>query len=219
MWIVCITSVRHVLTVNGYGGRQTKENEKSWCFKGWETLVIEDKNGNPKPISEQQAEDKKIIGNGLPKHLLSWDNSFTFKNFDLGITMRGAFDYDILNYPRMFYECPVNLTRGNLLATAYEPKYGKTVLNDQQELQYVSYFIERGNFWKIDNITIGYTLKLKNDYLKRIRIYATGNNLFTFTEYSGLDPEVNTQGLNPGCDELGRYPSTRSFTLGAMFTF
>lgn len=80
--------------------------------------------------------------------------------------MRGAFDYDILNYPRMFYECPVNLTRGNLLATAYEPKYGKTVLNDQQELQYVSYFIERGNFWKIDNITIGYTLKLKNDYLK-----------------------------------------------------
>ena len=38
MWIVCITSVRHVLTVNGYGGRQTKENEKSWCFKGWETL-------------------------------------------------------------------------------------------------------------------------------------------------------------------------------------
>ena len=42
MWIVCITSVRHVLTVNGYGGRQTKENEKSWCFKGWETLVIND---------------------------------------------------------------------------------------------------------------------------------------------------------------------------------
>lgn len=41
MWIVCITSVRHVLTVNGYGGRQTKENEKSWCFKGWETLVID----------------------------------------------------------------------------------------------------------------------------------------------------------------------------------
>ena len=43
MWIVCITSVRHVLTVNGYGGRQTKENEKSWCFKGWETLVRDNK--------------------------------------------------------------------------------------------------------------------------------------------------------------------------------
>ena len=45
MWIVCITSVRHVLTVNGYGGRQTKENEKSWCFKGWETL------GNKKELT------------------------------------------------------------------------------------------------------------------------------------------------------------------------
>ena len=44
MWIVCITSVRHVLTVNGYGGRQTKENEKSWCFKGWETLDSNQKN-------------------------------------------------------------------------------------------------------------------------------------------------------------------------------
>ena len=40
MRTVCITSVSHVLKVNGYGGRQTKENEKSWCFKGWETLVI-----------------------------------------------------------------------------------------------------------------------------------------------------------------------------------
>ena len=49
MWIVCITSVRHVLTVNGYGGRQTKENEKSWCFKGWETLVIKVYNPSKKP--------------------------------------------------------------------------------------------------------------------------------------------------------------------------
>ena len=44
MWIVCITSVRHVLTVNGYGGRQTKVNEKRQCFKGWETLVINKEN-------------------------------------------------------------------------------------------------------------------------------------------------------------------------------
>lgn len=54
MWIVCITSVRHVLTVNGYGGRQTKENEKSWCFKGWETLV---KNS---PISQDKGDKKNV---------------------------------------------------------------------------------------------------------------------------------------------------------------
>ena len=53
MWIVCITSVRHVLTVNGYGGRQTKENEKSWCFKGWETLV-----NNIKEIIDTSEKDE-----------------------------------------------------------------------------------------------------------------------------------------------------------------
>lgn len=180
--------------------------------------IIEGKDGKPKPISEQQAEDKKIIGNGLPKHLVSWDNKLTYKNFDIELTMRGAFGYDILNFPKMFYDCPVNLTRGNLLATAYEPKYGN-ILSDQQELQYVSYFVEKGDFWKIDNITIGYSFDLNNKYLKCIRLYATGNNLFTFTQYSGIDPEVNTQGLDPGCDALGRYPSTRSFTFGAVLNF
>ena len=58
MWIVCITSVRHVLTVNGYGGRQTKENEKSWCFKGWETLVT------------QSAYQLYVFNNGIYNRLL-----------------------------------------------------------------------------------------------------------------------------------------------------
>ena len=56
MWIVCITSVRHVLTVNGYGGRQTKENEKSWCFKGWETLVT-----NYKLLSIHYKKEKRLF--------------------------------------------------------------------------------------------------------------------------------------------------------------
>lgn len=61
MWIVCITSVRHVLTVNGYGGRQTKENEKSWCFKGWETLVIFPRAG----VSASGKANEKAIGLAL----------------------------------------------------------------------------------------------------------------------------------------------------------
>lgn len=62
MWIVCITSVRHVLTVNGYGGRQTKENEKSWCFKGWETLVYnlyQDLSTNHNPYQDYTKGKKK----------------------------------------------------------------------------------------------------------------------------------------------------------------
>lgn len=61
MWIVCITSVRHVLTVNGYGGRQTKENEKSWCFKGWETLVH---NFNHESTYSKNNSKKTVFGLG-----------------------------------------------------------------------------------------------------------------------------------------------------------
>ncbi|MDH6305177.1 TonB-linked SusC/RagA family outer membrane protein [Parabacteroides sp. PF5-5] len=180
--------------------------------------IIEGKNGEPKSILDQTDDDRKKIGNGLPKHFLSWNNQISYKNFDLNISMRGVFGYDILNMPRMFYEVPVNLTRGNLLADAYQPKFGQ-VLNDQQELQYVSYFIEKGDFWKIDNITLGYNLQFNSKYIKKARFYATGTNLFTFTSYSGIDPEVNVNGLDPGCDTLGRYPSTRSFTIGTILTF
>ena len=60
MWIVCITSVRHVLTVNGYGGRQTKENEKSWCFKGWETLVIYYKGKDIKAIQSEMIDKHPV---------------------------------------------------------------------------------------------------------------------------------------------------------------
>lgn len=180
--------------------------------------LIEGRNGETKSILDQTDDDRKKIGNGLPKHFLSWNNQFSYKNVDLSITMRGAFGYDVLNMPRMFFEVPVNLTRGNLLSNAYLPKYGQ-VLNDQQELQYVSYFIEKGDFWKIDNITLGYNLSLKNKFVKKIRVYATGSNLFTFTGYKGIDPEVNVSGLDPGCDPLDRYPSTRSFTFGTILTF
>ena len=75
MWIVCITSVRHVLTVNGYGGRQTKENEKSWCFKGWETLVILDGDVrmNKNDLRKINNADNILIlpGNKSPERLLA----------------------------------------------------------------------------------------------------------------------------------------------------
>lgn len=181
--------------------------------------VIEDKDGNPKPILEQQPDDKKVIGNGLPKHFLSWINNFSYKGFNLSVNMRGAFGFDILNMPKLFYDSPIFLARGNLLNTAFGPKLNGKKLSSQQELQYVSYYIEKGDYWKIDNITLGYTFNLKNNYLKRVNLYFSGSNLFTITGYSGVDPEVNASGLNPGCDTRERYPSTRSFTLGTILTF
>lgn len=181
--------------------------------------IIEGANGKPKPISEQQADDKQVIGNGLPKTYLSWNNSLRYKNFDLNITMRGAFGFQVLNMPRLFYSAPIMLTRGNLLATAYDKVYNTHALADDQELQYVSYYIEDGDYWKIDNITLGYNFNLDFKYIKSIRVYASSSNVITITGYKGVDPEVNILGMAPGVDDKYRYPATTAYTLGAFFTF
>lgn len=185
--------------------------------------IIEGKDGKPKPINDQQADDKQVIGNGLPKHFLAWNNTFTYKKLDLNITMRGAFGFQILNTARMWYEQPVMLTRGNVLTTTYDNIYGKRPLADDQSLNYVSYYVENGNYWKIDNITLGYNMTLKNPFIKRIRVYASGSNLITFTKYKGIDPEISAyyggSALVPGVDDRNRYPATATYTLGAFFTF
>lgn len=197
---------------NFYGFKALEIDDKGY----W---IIQGKDGKPKPISQQQADDKQIIGNGLPKHYLNFNNSFTYKDFDLNITMRGAFGFQILNMPRMFYSAPVMLTRGNVFASSYDNIYGKRPLADDQSLNYLSYYIEKGDYWKIDNITLGYKFRLKNTSIKNLRIYASGSNLHTFTGYSGVDPEVAVNGLTPGVDDRNRYPATATFTLGASLTF
>ena len=163
-------------------------------------------------------EDKQVIGNGLPKHYLNFNNSFTYKGFDLSITMRGAFGYDILNMPRLQYGAPSMLSRGNVLKEAFEPKFGKVPLATDQALAYVDYYLEKGDYWKIDNVTLGYTFNF-NTWVKRLRIYAMVQNLATITGYSGIDPEVSVTGLAPGIDNKNRYPSTRTFTLGVSVKF
>lgn len=196
-----------------------------WGFKSIDIdengrWIIEGKDGKPKPIAEQQADDKQIIGNGLPKHYLAFNNSISYKAFDLNITMRGAFGFQILNTVRMFHEVPIMLTRGNLLTSAYDNVYGKQPLADNQELQYLSYYIEDGDYWKIDNVTLGYNLPIYNNkYIKRVRLYISGSNLKTFTGYKGIDPEVNIIGMSPGVDVRSRYPATSSYTIGGFFTF
>jgi len=101
--------------------------------------------------------------------------------------------------------------------------YGKVPLNYPQE--YVSYYIENGDYWKIDNVTLGYTLNFKNPKVfKSIRIYGSTLNLLTITNYKGIDPEVSRQldlewGLAPGNDNRDKYPTTRTFTLGLSAKF
>ena len=182
--------------------------------------IIEGEDGKPKPIAQKNANDKQYLGNGLPKHYLNWNNTVAYKNIDLTITMRGAFGFQILNMARLQYEAPVMLSRGNLFKGAYDKIYGKVPLADNQELDYLSYYIENGDYWKIDYLTLGYNFVFKNNpWIKRARVYGSVSNLAVFTGYTGIDPEVSITGLDPGTDNKNRYPSARTFAFGATFNF
>lgn len=170
--------------------------------------------------------DWQVLGNGVPDFFANFNNTFRYKGFDLNITMRGAFGHQILNYQKMYYGNPTILY--NVLNCAFDKhdavdaKTGQltgnqAVLSDTQ--RYVSYYIENGDYWKIDNVTLGYTHRFKSDFVKKIRAYVTVNNLATFTGYTGLDPEVSFGGFDPGTDSRDKYPTIRSYTFGVNITF
>jgi len=184
--------------------------------------IIEGADGKPKAMKDAKIEDKKILGNGLPKYYFGWTNTFRYKNFDLSILVRGALKFQILNFQRMFYTDP-KVIQYNMLRSAFDKVYGKVRLTD--DLAYVSYYIENGDYIKIDNATLGYNLPLKNKYMHSVRIFAAGLNLLTITGYKGIDPEVSRTGntvdtrLSPGNDQRDKYPTTRTWTLGANIIF
>lgn len=182
--------------------------------------LIEGADGKVKPIAEQQPEDKQVLGNGLPKCYLNFNNAFSYKQFDLSISMRGAFGFKILNTPEMYFAAPVALGNGNIMAKAFDNVYGKRPLAEDQELQYVSYYLENGSYWKIDNVTLGYTTSLsKLPFIKKLRLYVNVSNLATITGYKGIDPEVGINGLSPSVDSKQRYPSARTYTVGINLDF
>ncbi|MGI6573455.1 MAG: SusC/RagA family TonB-linked outer membrane protein [Fermentimonas sp.] len=181
--------------------------------------IILGEDNNPKPIANQTASDKRVVGNGLPKHFASWNNTLKYQDFDMEINMRGAFGYQIINYARIWLEAPINLARGNIMKSAYHNVFNKRPLNDQEDFSYNSYYVENGDYWKIDNVSLGYNFKLTDSFFDKIRIYISGLNLLTITNYKGIDPEVNVIGLAPGADSRSRYPSSRTFTLGASILF
>ncbi|WP_461639380.1 SusC/RagA family TonB-linked outer membrane protein [Labilibaculum euxinus] len=183
--------------------------------------IYEDRNGDLIPNDEfaQSLEDKKVIGNGVPTMYAGWNNNIRYKDFDLSITMRGAFDYQIINEARMYYENPKNSRNENRLASVNDLIFGKATLSKEIDPNFNSYYVENGDYWKIDNITLGYTLKNAGKYIQSMRFYGSVLNAATFTGYKGIDPEVNASGLDPGLDNRNQYPRVRSYTLGVNVKF
>ncbi len=176
------------------------------------------KGGETKLANDAQDSDRTYIGNGAPKFELALGNTFKYKEFDLSLFFRGRFDYDLLNTYQMYYGL-VAEPEVNLLHSAYEENAhikGNKVVCD--------YFLESGDFLKLDNLTVGWSPKLKTKWLSSLRVYGTVRNVFTITSFSGLDPtSVPTTGLWPGVGEgdaaLNVYPVTRNFSFGVQISY
>ena len=183
--------------------------------------IYEDRNGelvNYKDFAHA-PEDKHVIGNGLPKWYAGWNNALRYKSFDLNVTMRGAFGFQIINGGRMNYENVKNSRFENRLKSVNDLVFGKHTLSPEVEPEFNSYYVEDGDYWKIDNVTLGYSFGQVGKYIKSLRIYGSVLNALTITSYKGIDPEVSTDGLTPGYDTRDRYPSVRSFTFGVNVKF
>ncbi|MFP9100210.1 SusC/RagA family TonB-linked outer membrane protein [Flavobacterium sp. RHBU_24] len=183
--------------------------------------IYEDRNGERIPYDEftHAPEDRHYLGNGIPKWYAGFNNTLKYKNIDFTVNMRGAFNYQVLNEPRMNFEGTQNGYRDNRLTSVNDKVFGKTTLSPSVGAEYNSYYIEDGDYWKIDNITLGYTFNKFKSTFKDIRIYGSVNNAFIITGYKGIDPEVSTSGLDPGIDRREKFPTTRTFAFGVTARF
>ena len=183
-------------------------------FVDW---LVYDKDGDIIRASQATDDDRRIVGNGMPKFTMSTTHNFRYRNFDLALFFRGAFGFDIFNIHDFYYGTR-NFT-GNRLKKAYGKNFD---INPQANPVVSDYFLERGDYFKLDMITLGYTIKTpKARFLDRIRVYGSMKNVFTITKFSGVDPSTyQVNGLTPGAQgSRTYYPSTRQFILGVQVDF
>lgn len=175
--------------------------------------------------------DRTIIGDVNPDYTFGFTNNFKYKNFDLSIFINGVQGNDIVNMNSAWNG---NLgTSKNITLAMYEGAWAegkdnsnalgpKIIRQFWRTLPFTRRFIEDGSFVRIKNINLGYNLP--NNFIKgisNIRVSVGANNLFTFTKYTGFDPEINSYGDNPalfGVD-LGGYPNARTYNLNIKCNF
>lgn len=192
------------------------DDEGEWMFY----------NSDGKAVPSDQIGDADFVymGNSIPKANLGLTNNFRYKNFDATILLRSALGFKALNGKRPFHEN---------LSNMYTMNQFTSTLNTQvktQQMIFSDYYLEKGDYLKIDNVTVGYSIKLKNEYLHGLRFYVTATNLATITGFSGMDPELPINVIFPQAGEeftagpgvepnYGYYPSTKTFTVGVSATF
>lgn len=173
--------------------------------------------------------DYKMIGCGMPKYTLGWNNTVTYKNFTLNAFFQGVFGVEKLNYTRCMHLVGARDARQATLADAMDryipgvqenawiPAWSPTSKWEPQS----TLFLENASYLRLKNISLSYNFKVKK--LADFRVSVNATNLFTITGYKGIDPEASNVGgggsdITQGID-YGAYPNSKTFTLGLDITF
>jgi TonB-dependent starch-binding outer membrane protein SusC len=175
--------------------------------------------------------DKTVIGNGLPKHIGGFNNNFTYKNFSLNVFFQWSYGNDIYNANRMMFEG--NSSAKNSL-NQYETYINRWTMDNQGSTMfraggqgpngyYSDYYLEDGSYIRLKTIALSYALPqklVKKASFKDLRLSVTAQNLYTWTSYSGMDPEVSVRNstLTPGFD-FSAYPQAKTLVVGLKATF
>ena len=168
--------------------------------------------GSIAPTETKYASDKS----GLPTHLLGFNTRVSYKNWDLGISGHGAFGSYIYNYLRADQYLTSCYSDQGSFSNIFKST-AETGFENQQ--LYSDYWLEKGDFFRFDNITLGYTFPKLWDKYSTLRITLGVQNVATITSYSGIDPEIYSGNTScPGIDKEV-YPRPRTFTLGLNLNF
>lgn len=174
--------------------------------------------------------DRTIIGRGLPIHTGGFTNNFTYKGFDLSIFFQWSYGNDIMNANRLFFENVDGKRELNQFAsyadrwTPENPDSDIPASKTSSSNKVISSrIIEDGSFLRLKTMTLGYTFPkamIAKAKLTNVRLYLAAQNLWTWTSYSGYDPEVSVRdgALTPGLD-FSSYPRSRSFSFGVNLAF
>jgi len=204
---------------------RVQEGGKIGQYYGYEYAGV-DENGNMmvwsgdgEKIYATQASpenDKRYIGNGAPKHFLAWNNTLRWRDFDLSFMFQGAFGFEIFNM-RKYGMGLRGSGSDNVLRDAYLDD--KDVFSSAGVI--TSYFLEKGDYFKLENVTLGYTVPFKKrTIIDSLRVFCSAKNLFTITGYSGNDPSIVTStGITPGIDVASAYPSATQVSFGVTLRF
>lgn len=156
-----------------------------------QTLIINQETGEP--TTERDLDrDGVVVGNGLPDFTFGVNNTLNYKNWDFNFLLRGAVGHSLVNIPRAYWEHPGLGGRQNFVVTKYfNPE-------DTELDAYHSGYVEKADYLRLDNATLGYNVNLGDKSpIKALRLYLSGNNLFTLTGYTGSDPEIRYADVGP----------------------